>query len=286
MYIRNQSNLIMTEYLSYNFKDTQDFVETYDELPLWSAPFGLLLLKHLEYKPGLSILDIGSGAGFPLMEIAARFGKSCICYGLDIWTNANNRARKKIKNYELNNVQILEGSAEKIPFENNSIDLIVSNLGINNFENPLVVFGECSRILKANGLLALTTNLNGHWKEFYEIFEITVRQIGKEHLIGDLKNQQAHRGTVESISKLFTMNGFTVRRHFVESFEMKFLDGSAFLNHHFVKLGWLKSWTNLLIHEDAEQIFALLEQNLNLAAGKTGGLLLTVPMAFIEGRKK
>src|SRR5258708_6823623 len=122
----------MTEYLSYKFEDTPDLVNTFDELPLWSAPFGLLLLRHLEYKPNLTIVDIGSGAGFPLMEIASRFGKSCKCFGLDIWTNANNRAKQKIKNYGLSNVEVLEGSAEKIPFNDNSVDLIVSNLGINN----------------------------------------------------------------------------------------------------------------------------------------------------------
>jgi hypothetical protein len=106
------------------------------------------------------------------------------------------------------------------------------------------------------------------------------------HLITKLKEQQAHRGTVESISKMFTMNGFVVRRHFVESFEMKFLNGSAFLNHHFIKLGWLKSWIDILTNENVKQIFTLLEENLNLTANKMGGLVLTIPMAFIEGEKR
>ena len=273
----------MTDYLSYKFIDTPEFTNTYDELPLWSASFGLLLLKHLEYKQGLSILDIGSGAGFPLMEIAGRFGASCKCYGLDVWTNANNRTRQKIKNYGLTNVEIIEGSAEQIPFDNNSIDLIVSNLGINNFTNPAVVFRECSRILKPNGKLAITTNLNGHWQEFYNIFENTLRQAGKEQLIIKLKEEQAHRGTIESISTLFTANGFKLSRHYTDSFEMKFADGSAFLNHHFIKLGWLSSWKDLLAGEDMAALFTLLEQDLNAYATAHGGLTLSVPMVFIEG---
>jgi len=88
----------MTEYLSFTFNDDQAFIDTFDELPLWSAPFGLLLLKHLKLRPGLTVLDIGSGAGFPLMEIAGRLGPSCKCYGLDPWINANNRARRKVLN--------------------------------------------------------------------------------------------------------------------------------------------------------------------------------------------
>jgi arsenite methyltransferase len=42
----------------------------YDELPLWSAPFGLTLLDTIRMKKGIRVLDIGSGAGFPMLEIA------------------------------------------------------------------------------------------------------------------------------------------------------------------------------------------------------------------------
>lgn len=73
----------MIEYLSYKFDDNQEFIDCFDELPLWSAPFGLLLLKHLELKPNLTVIDLGSGSGFPLIELAERLGKSCKLFGLD-----------------------------------------------------------------------------------------------------------------------------------------------------------------------------------------------------------
>jgi arsenite methyltransferase len=38
--------------------------ELFDELPLWSAPFGLLLLDRVPMKSGLTILDVGAGTGF------------------------------------------------------------------------------------------------------------------------------------------------------------------------------------------------------------------------------
>lgn len=275
----------MTEYLSYSFTDSEEFINTFDELPLWSASFGLLLLKHLELKPNLTVIDIGSGAGFPLTELAGRLGKSCKLYGLDPWVNANMRARQKIKNYNLSNVEIIETSAEQISFDDNTIDLIVSNLGINNFDKPHVVFKECNRVLKPKGKLALTSNLSGHWKEFYNIFYSTLKQLHKENLIPTIRQDEEHRGTVESVSKLFTENGFKVCRHFEESFEMKFLDGSAFLNHNFVKLGWLTSWIKLFSKNELKEIFTSLEQNLNDYSIKNNGLTLTVPMTFIEGEK-
>lgn len=275
----------MTPYLSYKFEDNETFINTFDEAPLWSASFGLLLLKHLELKRNQTVIDIGSGAGFPIIELAGRMGNTSKFYGIDPWKNANQRTKQKITNYGYTNVELIETSAEKIPFDNETIDLIVSNLGINNFDKPGVVFKECSRVLKPNGKLAITSNLNGHWKEFYQLFYATLEQIGKQHLISLLKKDEEHRGSIETVSKLFTNNGFKVIRHFEESFEMKFVDGTAFLNHHFVKLGWVTTWIGLFPKEELQEIFSVLEQNLNDFSTKNNGLILTVPMAYIEGAK-
>ena len=66
---------------------------------------------------------------------------------------------------------------------------------------------------------------------------------------------------------------------------MRFLDGSAFLNHNFVKLGWLTTWMGLFPTKELQEIFLALEQNLNSYSEKNNGLTLTVPMAFFEGEK-
>ncbi len=275
----------MTDYLSYTFKDSPEFVQTFDELPLWSAPFGLLLLKHITLKPGITAVDIGSGSGFPLMELAGRLGKTAKLYGVDPWANANTRARLKIKNYGYTNIEILECPADKIPLPDSSADLVVSNLGINNFDQPAVIFKECNRILKSDGKLALTTNINGHWKEFYDLFEQTLLQLGKNDLIKKLISHQEHRGNIQSLTNLFSENGFKTTRLFEETIEMRFADGSAFLNHHFVKPGWLGSWKELIPEDERMQIFSTLETNLNKTAAQKGELKLTVPMVFVEGVK-
>jgi arsenite methyltransferase len=276
----------LSSYLQYKFEDNQDFINTFDEAPLWSAAFGLLLLEHIPVAPYRSVIDIGSGAGFPLMELAGRFGSSCTIYGVDPWKNAMRRAHEKMRNYGYANVRLLECSAENIPLENGSVELAVSNLGINNFDRPDRVFIECARILCKHGRLALTTNINGHWKLFYEIFQQTLKELGKEDSIDKLNEQQVRRGSVQSITSLFAGAGFEVEKVTERNLAMRFLNGSAFLNHHFIKCGWLGSFLEIVDLGDRETAFLNLEKNLNSFAGKNGGLVLDVPMVYIQGQKK
>jgi arsenite methyltransferase len=231
----------------------------------------------------MTVLDLGSGTGFPLLELAARLGPGSQLYGVDPWENANNRARKKIKQYGLSNVEIIQASADQMPFDDKSVDLVVSNLGINNFEHPEQVFAECKRVLKQGARLALTTNLNGHWQVFYDIFENTLLQLGKNTLIPAMIQHQEHRGSLAQIAALFENTGLRVCRQIQEPLEMTFLNGTAFLNHYFVKLGWLASWKQLIPITEQAVVFATLEHNLNEYAQKTGCLKLSVPMAYIEG---
>jgi len=50
-----------------------EVAELYDELPLWSAPFGLLMLERIPMQRGLMIVDVGAGTGFLSIELAQRY---------------------------------------------------------------------------------------------------------------------------------------------------------------------------------------------------------------------
>ncbi len=117
--------------------DPDDFnlISVMDDLPLWSAPFGIALLNTIELKRR-SVLEIGCGTGFPLIEIAQRLGKHSVVTGLDIWEGVLNRVRLKCRTYGLDHVQIVRGMGEQLPFNRETFDLIVSNNGITNADDP------------------------------------------------------------------------------------------------------------------------------------------------------
>ena len=62
---------------------------------------------------------------------------------------------------------------------------------------------------------------------------------------------------------------------------MRFADGTALLNHHFIKLGFLDAWKGVVPGQERET-FARLRDRLDAIARQRGELSLTIPMAYIE----
>lgn len=262
-----------------------ELVPIIDELSLWSSYFAKLILSNIEMKPNLRVLDLAFGTGVPLFELAQRLGDSCQIVGLDTWEAAIEHARWKQSIYQLKNIEIIQGDGTKMPFEEESFDMIISNLGVNNFEDSETAIRECFRVLKKGGKLILTTNLEGHFREFYSVFETVLPDMKRRDLIKKMKNQEAHRGTVESVRELLENNGFSISKIIKDKFHWRYLNGTAFLNHNFIIMGWMDGFRSILEGEDEALIFSKIEEKLNAEAEWTGELKLTVPMLYLEGIK-
>ncbi len=94
----------------------------------------------------------------------------------------------------------MEADGARLPFGGDEFDLIVSNLGVNNFDDPTAAFSECFRVAKPGGRLVLTTNVRGHMREFYDVFRETLQ--GKDAYLERLEANEAHRGTKSTLSRI------------------------------------------------------------------------------------
>jgi len=276
----------MCEYLDTSLDlNDPEVISAMDDLPLWSAPFAMKILERIRIRPCIKVLDVGFGSGFPLLELAQCLGSSCTVYGIDPWTAAHDRARLKIEVFGIKNVQLIKGDASAMAFEDNTFDLIVSNLGINNFADPQKIFDECFRVANPGAQIALTTNPKGHMKEFYSVFEKTLEELSMAHVTGDLERHINHRMTAETIGECLTRSGFRNLTTSHDNFVLRYLDGSAFLRHPLIRYGFLDDWKKLVPAHEQHKIFQRLENNLNRLASKAGELRLTVPIAYIEAEK-
>ncbi len=276
----------MMSYLenSFDLKDPR-VISILDELPLWSAPFGLMLLDHITIKPNMTVLDVGFGVGFPLLELAQRLGNSCTIYGIDPWKEASARVEEKIRLLNIKNVHLIEGDAGAMDFPDNTFDLIVSNTGINNFVYPGQVLAECWRVAKTGSHIALTTNPVGHMREFYQAYEETLMALGLEQLLEAMSAQRDHRLSIKAIGNLLQGAGFRLTATHSQTVVMRFVDGTAFFNHSLIRMGFLEGWKNILPPQQVVPVFTALEERLNSIAHEMSELRMTIPVVYIEAEK-
>src|SRR5512135_2749948 len=135
-------------------------VDTLDDLPLWSAPFGLRLLDAAVRGPAAAVLDVGCGTGFPLVELAQRLMPRDRCVGVDPWRPALARARRKV-DAAAAPARVVAAACEALPFRGASFDLIVSNNGFNNVTDIDASFRECARVAVPGARLLMTMNTAG-----------------------------------------------------------------------------------------------------------------------------
>ncbi|MCF6322989.1 MAG: malonyl-ACP O-methyltransferase BioC [Gammaproteobacteria bacterium] len=127
----------------------------YDEAAVLQHEIGQRIMDRLEFikiEPEI-IIDIGSGTGRLSSAVTERYPGSRL-YSLDLAPEMLNYARKQpITQPE----GFICADAEQLPFSDQSVDMIVSNVTIQWCMNLEQTFKEFHRIIKPGGLLMFTT---------------------------------------------------------------------------------------------------------------------------------
>ena len=260
--------------------------EIIDDLPLWSAPFGLALLETIRLRKGISILDIGSGSGFPMIELAERFGDTCQVFGIDPSESSFEAITEKIGLKGITNAEIIRGVAEDLPFKDKTFGLIVSNNGLNNVADAGKVLSECFRIADAGCQVVLTMNLPHTMIEFYEIFE---EVLSEKNMSDEIRRMKDHitqkRKSIEWWSEAIAGAGFSVSSVNLDGFKMHYADGHTFLSHSLIAGAFRPSWEAILAMEERSEIFDLILERLNQQALEQKRLIMSVPFVCFDCEK-
>jgi arsenite methyltransferase len=106
-------------------------------------------------EPGERVLDLGSGAGTDSLVAAQMVGEGGRVTGIDMTPEMLAKSRAAAIEMGIDNVEFLKAEAERLPFADESFDVVISNGVIDLIPDKEAVFSELHRVLRPGGRLQI-----------------------------------------------------------------------------------------------------------------------------------
>jgi arsenite methyltransferase len=111
--------------------------------------------------PGATVVDIGCGAGTDLLLSARRTGPRGRAIGVDMTEAMRQRATTGAATCGLDNVEVRDGDATRLPIDDQSVDVVISNGVLNLVPDKRPAIAEIARVLKPGGRVQIADIIIG-----------------------------------------------------------------------------------------------------------------------------
>jgi ubiquinone/menaquinone biosynthesis C-methylase UbiE len=106
------------------------------------------ILGLIELKQNYLVADLGCGSGYFTIPISYKVKK---IYGIDVQREMLDFLEQKINRYTLGNIELLLSKDDKIPLDDESMDLLITINTLHEFRTKEKVIEEIQRVLKTGG---------------------------------------------------------------------------------------------------------------------------------------
>lgn len=170
-----------------------------------------LLLELIQPQLSWQILDVGTGAGHTALRFAPKVRH---VIATDLTKAMVEKAAELAAEQNLRNIETKVADAEKLPFDDETFDLVTCRLALHHFPNPQQALQEFARVLKYPGTLGLTDNVTVedlNAARYYNNFE-KLRDPSHQNVV-----------SIKHLGRLIEEAGFRIQwtREFAKEFEFQ-----------------------------------------------------------------
>ncbi|MGM0587398.1 MAG: arsenite methyltransferase [Bacteroidota bacterium] len=196
-----------------NAMDYTVMAESYDRVEgyVQEADLGLgcgLPTEFAQLSEGLTVVDLGSGAGNDAFIARQIVGESGQVIGIDFTPKMIEKARVNAEKLGYSNVSFVEGDIEEMPLEEQIADVVVSNCVMNLVPDKQKAFAETYRIMKTGGHFSISDivlqgDLPDQLKEDAEMYAGCVSgAIQKDEYLGIIEEQGFRNITIQKFREI------------------------------------------------------------------------------------
>ena len=190
----------------------QQIAMHYDQHAVFQKQIAEELLSRLDLIniPVKRVLDLGCGTGNTIQPLCKAFPKAKLCF-VDASENMLKLAKKNKPWFR--KCDFIQGQAEALKLQDSTFDCVISNLLLQNCNDPDLIFSEVQRITRENGLFSFSTLGPDSFKELRAALsaadiakhELTFGHLTDMHDLGDALLRAGLREPVMDVD-IFTLS--------------------------------------------------------------------------------
>ncbi len=142
-------------------------------------------------KPGERILDVAAGTGASAAPMAKA---GALVTALDLSQGMIEEGRKRHPD-----IEFVHGTAEELPFEDDTFDAVTISFGLRNVQNPRAALSEFLRVLKPGGRVVICEFSQPPVNVVRRSYELYLRTLLPGMARAASSNPESYRYLVESI---------------------------------------------------------------------------------------
>jgi ubiquinone/menaquinone biosynthesis C-methylase UbiE len=216
-------------------------------LPLWSERFGRMLLRDLELPKKAMVLEVGCATGYIALKLldAMQEGQGRVIALEPIGTLLD-VAREKAGALSGKRIYFrTEAVSSELGFADEVYDVVISNLGLLEVDDPQRTLQEFARVTRTDGRVLVTLPLAGSFSEFYDIYREVLIRNDLNEVLAKLEQHIARDPEPEDAACWMENAGLKEVDVEVAPFRLLFRSSREFFFAPVIEYGPLGAWKEL-----------------------------------------
>lgn len=177
--------------------------------------------SKLDLIEGAKVLDVCCGTGDWSLSLAKMVGETGKVTGLDFSREMLKVAQQKIQAQSIENITLIEGDAQQLPFPDDRFDACVIGFGLRNVPDASLTLAEMRRVIKPGGkVIVLETSqpqqpvIRFGWKFYLEkIIPLMGSLINQTDAYDYLQSSTQKFLNPNDLDQLFLQQGYKQVQH-------------------------------------------------------------------------